>query len=560
MNDLWRRLAAEGDAARRRGIAALFEAEPDRFRHMALEAAGILLDTSKTALTNGTLDLLHELARAALLETAREALFSGRHVNVTEDRPALHTALRDPSSAPFLADGRDIRQDIATVRAKMREFTQRFRAGAIRGADGRPLRTVLFLGIGGSDLGPRLVVRALTPPGMPSPVRFAANVDGAELLEALGPLDPRETLILVASKTMNTQETVKNAQSARFWLEAGAGRRAWAGQAAAVTARADRARELGIPEFNTFPFWDWVGGRYSVWSAIGLPVALACGWEAFEALGKGAHAMDRHFLEAPPERNLPVRLGLTGVWHRSVLGYQSHAVIPYAAMLDLLPAYLQQLEMESNGKTVRQDGTAVAGPTAPVLWGGAGTIAQHAFFQQLHQGADVIPADFIGVARPVADPGGHHRLLMANMLAQTEALARGRSPEETKRALLARGLAADEARRLTPHCSFAGNRPSVTLLLDRLDAEALGALIALYEHKVFVQSVVWGINAFDQWGVELGKELAGRLLAAREEGGIDHLNRGLIAEYNRRALPRDRIGGGVSAEIHGSSCDNRPPD
>ncbi|MFP3944334.1 MAG: glucose-6-phosphate isomerase, partial [Alphaproteobacteria bacterium] len=507
INDLWRRLAAEGKKAKQRNIPALFEADPERFCRMALEAAGICLDTSKTTLTDETLGLLHELARAAALEEARDALFAGRHVNATEDRPALHTALRDSSTAPLVVEGRNVREDIASVRERMRAFSERFRAGAMRGADGRPLRRILALGIGGSDLGPRLVVRALTPPGEESPIRFAANVDGAEILEALGPLDPRETLVIVASKSMGTQETMKNAATARAWMEAGAGQGAWAAQTVAVTARPDRARELAIEEAQIFPFWDWVGGRYSVWSAIGLPVALALGWEAFDALCRGAHEMDRHFRETPLERNLPVRLGLTGIWHCSVRGYGALAVIPYAAGLDLLPAYLQQLEMESNGKSVTLDGTHVLAPTAPVIWGGAGTNGQHAFFQQLHQGTGVIPADFIGVARPPADSGGHHRLLMANMLAQTEALARGRSREQTERALTARGLSAEEVARLAPHCTFPGNRPTVTLLLDRLEPGPLGALIALYEHKVFAQSVIWGINAFDQWGVELGKEL-----------------------------------------------------
>jgi glucose-6-phosphate isomerase len=542
-NDLWRRLAAEGERSRQRSIPALFESDPERFRHMALEAADILLDTSKTALTDEALQLLHGLARSAFVEEAREALFTGRHVNVTEDRPALHTALRDFSSAPLQVDGYDVKWEIREVRARMRTFVERFRSGNMTGADGRPLRSVLALGIGGSDLGPRMIVRALTPPAEASPVRFAANVDGAEILEALGPLDPRETLVIVASKSMGTQETMKNAQSARAWMEAGAGPDAWAAQTVAVTARPEKARELGLTEEQVFPFREWVGGRYSLWSAIGLPVALACGWDAFEGLCRGAHTMDRHFRETPLERNLPVRLALTGIWHRSVLGHAAHAIIPYAAGLDLLPAYLQQLEMESNGKSVTIEGAPVAAPTAPVIWGGAGTNGQHAFFQQLHQGTGVIPADFIGAARPPADPGGHHRLLMANMLAQTEALARGRSREQTERALLARGLCAEDAARLAPHCSFEGNRPTVSLLLDRLEPEPLGALIALYEHKVFAQSVIWGINAFDQWGVELGKELAGRLLSARGENGIDTVSRGLIAQYNARAKPGDRFGG-----------------
>lgn len=540
---VWRSLAAERSDALKRGIPALFDADPERFERMALEAEGICLDTSKTALTERGLTLLQELARGAGLEEAREALFSGGHVNVTEDRPALHTALRDPSPAPLHVGGRNIKSDITETRLRMQAFSSRFRAGGLKGAGGRPLRTVLALGIGGSDLGPRMVVRALTPPGETGQVGFAANVDGVELSRALAALNPAETLVIVASKSLGTQETVKNAASARAWMEATAGETAWEWQTIAVTARPDKARELGIREEHVFPFWDWVGGRYSVWSAIGLPIALSCGWEAFDELCAGAHSMDRHFREAPVEYNLPVRLALTGVWHRSVLGYPAHAVIPYAAGLDLLPAYLQQLEMESNGKSVTADGAPVAVPTCPVIWGGVGTNCQHAFFQQLHQGPDVVPVDFIGVARPAVDPGGHHRLLMANMLAQTEALARGRSAEETRRKLRAAGLEPENVERLAPHCSFYGNRPTVSLLMHELTSQTLGALIALYEHKVFAQSVIWGINAFDQWGVELGKELAGRFLAARDKGDLDPMSRGLTDRFNAWAKPGDRFGG-----------------
>ncbi len=459
-------------AARPVRIAGLFDAEPHRLRRLTLEAAGLTLDLSKQSWTGQGVDAALALARECGVEAARDRLFAGEAVNTTEDRAVLHPALRAPDGADFRAKGEPVSRAVEDGRAKMRAFVEEVRASGVR--------TVLHIGIGGSDLGPRLVWEALKPLEPKIDLRFAANVDGAEFAQATAGVDPATTLVIAVSKTFTTQETMANARAARHWLGG-------AGQFAAVSANVAEAVKFGVPEDRVFAFWDWVGGRYSVWSAVGLSCAIALGWEAFEGFLAGAAEMDAHFTAAPLERNAPVMLALAHVYNRNGLSRPIRAVVPYAQRLRLLPAFLQQLEMESNGKPA-------ARPTAASVFGDAGTNGQHAFFQLLHQGTDIIPVDFIAVAKSDEGPPGMHEMLLANCLAQAEALMVGRrdAPE--------------------PWRVFEGDRPSSLILLDRLTPRAFGALLALYEHKTFVEGVLWGINSFDQWGVELGKTLATRIL------------------------------------------------
>ncbi|MGH8681221.1 MAG: glucose-6-phosphate isomerase [Burkholderiales bacterium] len=488
-------------------LGDLFAAEPDRGRRLVAEGGGIYADYSKQRVTDETLGLLLALARERGLAQWRDRMFAGEPINTSEARPAWHVALRSATPPP----------EVAATLARMRSLVDRAHRWALRGASGRPLRTVINLGIGGSDLGPRLATHALRGFGAGRiHARFVANVDPADLDAALEGLDPDTTLFVIASKTFTTVETLDNARRARAWLVRTLGEAPdLAAHFIAVTANRDAARAWGIAADRIFPMWDWVGGRYSVWSAVGLPLALVVGMTAFGEFLDGARAMDEHFRTAPLASNLPVILGLLGVWYGDFCGAQTHAVLPYAADLRELPAYLQQLEMESNGKRVDRDGVPVDYATAPVVWGAAGTNGQHAFHQLLHQGTLLVPTDFIVPARPAtgADPGAH-RLLLANALAQSAALAFG---------------GGDPA---APERRCPGNQPSTTIVLPRLDPRSLGALLALYEHKVFVQGVVWGINSFDQWGVELGKAMAKGLGAALDGGqaaAMDSSTRALIA-------------------------------
>ncbi len=495
----WTALETAAAAARDRRIDSLFPAEPDRLARLSLSAAGLDIDLSKQPWSLGDLDLALSLARAAGVEPAREALFDGEMVNPSEGRPAVHMALRAPDGADFNALGQPISRAVEATRNAVAAYAEAVRRGARAGATGQPISAVVSIGIGGSDLGPRLIWEALRPLKPAIEIRFVANVDPNELAQALTGLDPATTLIVVISKTFTTQETLANAQAARAWLRAALGQ---AGDAhlLAVSAAPDRARAFGVPEGQVFPFWDWVGGRYSVWSAVGLPCALGLGPDAIAALHAGAHAMDRHFREAPLEANAPVLLALAHVFNRNGLRRPLRAVIPYAQRLRLLPSYLQQLEMESNGKQVEAGGAPVERATAASVFGDAGTNGQHAYFQLLHQGVDVVPLDILAVRHNTEGDPAAQRKLLANAVAQAEALMVGRDggPE--------------------PHRHFPGNRPSSFVLLDRLDPARLGALLALYEHKTFVESVLWRINPFDQWGVELGKTLAGRVLAELEGG------------------------------------------
>jgi len=512
-NVAFQALRAHADTMRAARIVDLFAADADRFARFSARHDDLLLDYSKNRVNDETMQLLLKLARASKLVERRAAMFAGEKINATEGRAVLHVALRNPDRRrPFAVDGRDVTADVEAVLVAMTAFANAVRGGTIRGATGKPFTDVVNLGIGGSDLGPAMVTLALAPWHDGPRVHYVSNVDGAHLHDTLKGLDPATTLFLIASKTFTTLETMTNAASARDWLVAALGEKAIGDHFAAISTAIPKVKAFGIAEDRIFGFWDWVGGRYSVWSAIGLPVMLAIGPENFRAFLAGGAAMDDHFLEAPLERNLPVLLALIGVWYRSLMGMPTQAVIPYDQRLSRFAAHLQQLDMESNGKTTRRDGRPVEGPTGPVVWGEPGTNGQHAFFQLIHQGTDVIPVDFLLAAEPNEAMGDHHAKLVANCLAQAEALMKGKKERVVRAELVAAGLPKAEIDALTPHKVFPGNRPSNTILYRRLDPFTLGRLLALYEHKVFVQGVIFDVNSFDQWGVELGKQLATELL------------------------------------------------
>ncbi len=509
----WQALVQHAKGLARIPLAALFEQDAGRADRFFAATAGVSLDYSRNRLTNRTRDLLLGLARASQLESWIERLFAGEPVNVTERRAALHTALRAgerDSGAPGLAE---IGPTVADALELMRQFSDALRQGNWPGHSGRPVTDVVALGIGGSHLGPLLVCNALEHLAAATPrIRFLANADGRSLDRMLARLDPATTLFLVVSKSFSTSETMLNAQAAREWYLAGGGTAAdLSRHFIAITAAPEAVRSAGFDMRAMLPMWDWVGGRYSLWSGVGLPIAIAIGFERFGELLAGANAMDEHFRSAPDAVNLPIMLALTEVWNVNFQAHASRAVIPYADALADLPAYLQQLETESNGKSVDRDGNPVDYATAPVVWGAVGTQAQHAVFQALHQGTQPVPVDFIGIRQHDTRHAAHSRMLHANMLAQASALMLGRSAASRERELRRTGYAEDEAARLAPHQAHPGDRPSNTIFLDDLSPRALGALIALYEHKVFVEAVIWRINPFDQWGVEWGKRLAGEI-------------------------------------------------
>jgi len=510
-----------------------FAADPGRFESLSLRFDDLLLDLSKSALTTETVGLLVALAQAAGLEARRDAMFAGERINRAEDRAVLHVALRKPAGARLELEGRDVMGDVHSVLAAMGVFSDGIRDGAIRGATGMPIRDIVNIGIGGSDLGPVMATLALSPYHDGPRCHFVSNVDGAHIADTLKGLDPATTLFIIASKTFTTVETMTNAATARRWLADALGEAAVAHHFAAVSTALDKVAAFGIAPDRVFGFWDWVGGRYSVWSAIGLPVMIAIGKECFAKFLAGAHAMDEHFRTAPLEKNLPAMLGLLGYWHRVTCNYPARAIIPYDQRLSRLPAYLQQLDMESNGKSVTIDGAPVATPTGPLVWGEPGTNGQHAFFQLLHQGTDVIPVEFM-IAAEGHEPelADHHALLVANCLAQSEALMRGRTLAEARALLEAKGASGANLAMQAAQRVFPGNRPSITIAYRKLDPFALGRLIALYEHRVFVEAQLFGINAFDQWGVELGKELATSLLPVvtgeKDASGHDGSTAGLI--------------------------------
>ncbi len=528
----WAALRAHHEKVRDVHLRTLFADDPGRGERLALEAASLYLDYSKNRVTDETLRLLLALAEAAGLRARIDAMFSGEKINVTEERAVLHVALRAPRGRRILVAGRDVVPGVHAVLDRMADFSTRVRTGAWTGFTGKAIRNVVNIGIGGSDLGPVMAYEALRHySDRRLTLRFVSNVDGADFVEATRDLDPAETLFVVSSKTFTTQETMANAHAARDWsLRALRDAKAVARHFVAVSTNAAEVARFGIDPTNMFEFWDWVGGRYSYDSAIGLSLMIAIGPDHFRAMLGGFREMDEHFRTAPFDRNMPVLLGLLGIWYVNFFGAESHAVLPYSHYLARLPFYLQQLDMESNGKSVDLDGRRVDYQTGPIIWGTPGTNGQHAYYQLIHQGTRLIPCDFIGFGRTLDPLGRHHDLLTANLIAQTEALAFGKTAAE----VAAEGVPAAQV----PHRTFEGNRPSNTILAAELTPAALGRLVALYEHKVFVQGSLWRINSFDQWGVELGKALAGRIapeLESREEPALRHdgSTNALIRRYRR---------------------------
>ncbi len=540
----WQALVQHANATRDIHMRELFLRDGGRAERYSLRAADVFLDYSKHRITDETLGKLFALARKRGVEQLRDAMFRGEKINVTENRAVLHVALRNRSSSPVLVDGKDVMPDILAVLARMRMFTDKVRSGAWTGHTGKRITDIVNIGIGGSDLGPVMVCEALKPYWQRSITpHFVSNIDGTHMAETLRAVHPETTLFIVASKTFTTQETITNAKSARSWLVKALGdEKAVAKHFVAVSTAAQEVAKFGIDTENMFGFWDWVGGRYSLWSAIGLPIACMIGMDAFEELLAGAHAMDQHFKSAPLERNMPVILGMLGVWYTNFHGAETHAVLPYDQYLHRFAAYFQQGDMESNGKGVDRDNARIDDyGTGPVIWGEPGTNGQHAFYQLIHQGTRLIPCDFIVPLETQNPLGNHHDILVANCFAQTEALMRGKNREEVEAELLKAGLPAEKVVRLAPHKVFSGNRPTSTLLVQKLTPKALGALIALYEHKIFVQGAVWNVNSYDQWGVELGKQLASAILPeltnATPLGHHDSSTQRLITFYRERRLP-----------------------
>jgi len=527
----WLALETHAAVVRDAHLRDLFAVDPDRFGRLSFSLGPLFADYSKCRVTPETVGLLFELARARDVEAARAAMFAGEPINGTEKRAVLHVALRNRAERAMNVNGTDVMADVRAARERMKAFSDAVRSGAWTGATGKPIRHIVNIGIGGSHLGPMFVADALKDyQSKDISLAFVSNPDRAQIDETLSGLDPAATLFVVASKTFTTAETMFNANVARRWIVDQLGEAAVAKHFAAVSTNLDAAAAFGIPAANVFPMWDWVGGRYSVWSAIGLSVVIACGFETFDQFLAGAEAMDRHFETASLDQNLPVILALIGVWHTSFLDFPALAVLPYDHRLKLLPSHLQQLDMESNGKGVMSDGGPVAGNTGPIIFGGGGSDSQHSFFQYLHQSPRITPCEFIAALKGADGAGPSRDLLLANMFAQGEALMKGRAAPD---------LAATPAE-LVPHRSFSGNRPSTALLIEELTPYTLGMLLALYEHRIFVQGVIWGINAFDQWGVELGKELAKSLepaFAADAPGDVltarDGSTAGLVAAYRK---------------------------
>jgi glucose-6-phosphate isomerase len=515
----------------------LFAGDPQRFERFSLRLGDILFDYSKNRITEETMGLLLDLARQANLTERIEAMFNGAKINTTENRAVLHIALRNRSNRPILVDGQDVMPEVNRVLAHMRTFSEAVRSGQWRGYTGRAITDLVNIGIGGSDLGPKMVTAALKPYGQPNlRVHCVSNVDGTDLVETLKVLSPETALFLVASKTFTTQETMANARSARAWfLEAAGDEAAIARHFVAMSTNTAAVAGFGIDCANMFEFWDWVGGRYSLWSAIGLSIALYLGMDRFEELLAGAHRVDQHFSTAPLEKNIPVIMALLGIWYNNFFGAQSHAILPYDQYLVHFPAYFQQGDMESNGKSVTRQGRRVGYTTGPIIWGQPGTNGQHAFYQLIHQGTKLIPCDFLAAAQSHNPLGDHHQILLSNYLAQTEALMKGRTPAEARAELVREGYSGRQLEILTAAKSFPGNKPTNSLLYPKLTPGVLGSLIALYEHKIFTQGVIWNINSFDQMGVELGKQLARAILPELDGDepvtGHDASTNGLINYY-----------------------------
>lgn len=533
----WRKLLALKEKVQGTRIKDLFAGDPNRFDKFSLTLDGMLFDYSKNRITMDVMTALLDLARQVGVENWRDRMFAGDHINMTENRPVLHVALRSRDSSSILVDGQNVMPLVEAELDKMKRFVARVRAGDWQGYSGKRIRDVVNIGIGGSNLGPQMVTEALHKYADGAiRVHYVSNVDSLQIAQVLRPLNPEEVLFVVASKTFTTRETMTNARTALNWLVASSfDERALAQHFVAVTAKPENAREFGFPDANIFRMWEWVGGRFSLWSAIGLPIALYLGFDQFEKLLTGAWSMDCHFKQADLAHNAPVLLALIGVWNTTFLGAQTQAILPYNQSLHMFSAYLQQADMESNGKSVNWDGEDLPYLTGAIVWGQPGINGQHAFYQYLHQGKNIVPADFVGAVESSTPIKGHHEYMMASFFAQTQALMNGIDEEQVREELRAKGKSEDYIERLISHKVHKGNRPTNTLLLDRIDAHSLGALIALYEHKIFVQGLVWQVCSFDQWGVELGKELAHHILPQLEEDKEiepqDSSTMGLIRRY-----------------------------
>ncbi|CAN4270224.1 Pgi Glucose-6-phosphate isomerase [Methylophilaceae bacterium] len=535
---VWQALCRHQKTIAASSMRDLFAQDTNRFDKFSFQLDDILFDFSKHRINDETLPLLLQLAREAQLENWRDRMFTGEKINTTENRAVLHTALRNRSNRPVLVDGVDVMPEVNAVLAQMRDFSEKVRAGAWLGYTGKRITDVVNIGIGGSDLGPVMVCDALKPYASADlAVHFVSNIDGAHLMRALEKCQPETTLFIVASKTFTTQETMTNAISARTWFLNKAQDNAHvAKHFVALSTNAKAVTDFGIDQANMFAFWDWVGGRYSLWSAIGLSIALYVGMDHFEALLSGAHEMDQHFQTAPLEENMPVIMALIGIWYNNFFEVATHAILPYDQGMSRFPAYLQQADMESNGKFICRDGKRIQYKTGPVIWGEAGTNGQHAFYQLIHQGTQVVPCDFLMPVHSHYAIGkhgyAHHKILLANFLAQTQALMLGKTPDEARLELQEQGLTGAELENLLPHKVFEGNRPSTSILFDKLTPNTLGKLIALYEHKIFVQGMIWDINSYDQWGVEYGKQIAQEILPLLTSDGVvtsfDSSTNGLI--------------------------------
>ncbi len=535
----WRALADHRHKMADVHMRELFASDPERFGRFSITFEDLLFDYSKNRITDETVSLLLDLAEQARLPRAIEAMFSGERINTTENRPVLHVALRNRSGRPIMVDGADVMPQVDAVLAKMRSFSEAVRGGEWRGFTGEAITDVVNIGIGGSDLGPRMVAHALKPYGHDRlTMHFVSNVDPTDITEVLRELNPERTLFLVASKTFTTKETMMNATTARSWLlRQLRDQEAVAKHFVAISTNREAVEAFGIDRENMFIFWDWVGGRYSLWSAIGLSIALYAGMDNFTALLLGAHKVDEHFRTEPLGRNIPVIMGLLGIWYNNFWAAESCAILPYDEYLAYFPDYLQQADMESNGKSVTRSGEPATWQTGPIVWGQPGTGGQHAFYQLIHQGTKLVPCDFLAAAQSHNPVGDHHDVLIANFLAQTEALMKGRTYEDTRAELASQGYTGQELELLAAAKAFEGNKPTNTFLYKKLTPETLGMLIALYEHKIFTQGVIWDVNSYDQMGVELGKELARDILLelsdARPASGHDSSTRGLIDAYRR---------------------------
>ncbi|WP_047538159.1 glucose-6-phosphate isomerase [Methylotenera versatilis] len=514
----WQKLCAHQKDVLPLHMRDLFAADAKRFEKYSLKFADILFDYSKHRITDETLPLLLQMAREAKIEQWRDKMFAGEKINITENRAVLHTALRNRSNNPVYVDGKDVMPDVNAVLKQMRNFSEKVRDGSWKGYTGKRITDIVNIGIGGSDLGPVMVCDALKPYASPDlNIHFVSNIDGAHLMRALEKCNPETTLFIVASKTFTTQETMTNATTARTWfLDSAKDNSHVAKHFVALSTNAKAVADFGIDTANMFAFWDWVGGRYSLWSAIGLSIALYVGMDNFEALLDGAHEMDHHFKTAPLEQNMPVILALIGIWYNNFFHVDTHAILPYDQGMARFPAYMQQADMESNGKFICRDGSRVKYKTGPVIWGEAGTNGQHAFYQLIHQGTQIVPADFLMPVHSHYAIGkhgyAHHKILLANFFAQTQSLMLGKTKEEARAELEEQGLSGEELEKLLPHKVFEGNRPTTSILFDKLTPNTLGKLIALYEHKIFVQGILWDINSYDQWGVEYGKQIAKQIL------------------------------------------------